>query len=196
MNEQRIPRARTRLAPDIRRASILDAATRLILRDRTAGLTMEDIAREAGVARGTLYLYFDSIDGITAALRDRYIRALTGGLEPLLATGGSGSRLSRLDAFITALATALHDHRDLHHALFSGTSAGEDALTAAFRALLRRFIQDGRDTGEFTVPDLDLTTDFLLAGLHAVLTQHLHQRGTGTAVVTAAQKLARRTLST
>ena len=68
MNEQ--PRIRTRLAPGIRRASILDAATRLILRDGTTGLTMEDIATEAGVARGTLYLYFDSIDGITAALRD------------------------------------------------------------------------------------------------------------------------------
>jgi AcrR family transcriptional regulator len=196
MNEQRIPRARTRLAPDIRRASILDAATRLILRDKAAGLTMEDIAREADVARGTLYLYFDSIDGITAALRDRYIHALTGGLEALLATGGSGSRLRRLDAFIAALAIALHDHRDLHHALFSGTGVGEAALTEAFRALLRRFIQDGRDTGEFTVLDLDLTTDFLLAGLHAVLTQGLHKPGTGTAAVTTAQKLARRTLST
>ena len=68
MNEQ--PRTRTRLAPGIRRASILDAATRLILRDGTTGLTMEDIAAEAGVARGTLYLYFDSVDGITGALRD------------------------------------------------------------------------------------------------------------------------------
>jgi AcrR family transcriptional regulator len=195
MNEQHIPRARTRLAPDIRRASILDAATRLVLRDGTAGLTMEDIAREAGVARGTLYLYFDSIDGITAALRDRYTRAMTGGLEPLLATGGRGSRLSRLDAFIAALAAALHDHRDLYHALLSGTT-GETALTEAFRALLRRFIQDGRDTGEFTVPDPGLTADFLLAGLHAVLTQGLHKPGTFTAAVTTAQKLARQTLST
>jgi TetR/AcrR family fatty acid metabolism transcriptional regulator len=106
MNEQRTPRARTRLAPDVRRASILDAATRLILRDGTSGLTMEDIAREVGVARGTLYLYFDSIDGITAALRDRYTHTLTSGFEALLATGGSGSRLSRLDAFIAALASS------------------------------------------------------------------------------------------
>src|SRR6516162_11564040 len=139
MNEQ--PRIRTRLAPGIRRASILDAATRLILRAGTAGLTMEDIAREAGVARGTLYLYFDSIDGITAALRDRYTQALTGRLEPLLATGGSGSRLRRLDTFIAALAGALHDRQELHHALFTHADAAEDPLTAAFRALLRRFIQ-------------------------------------------------------
>ena len=99
MNEQPRTRTRTRLAPRIRRASILEAATLLILRVGTAGLTMEDIATEAGVARGTLYLYFDSVDGITSALRDRYAQALTGELEPLLATGGSeagsvGSTLS------------------------------------------------------------------------------------------------------
>jgi AcrR family transcriptional regulator len=195
MNEQRRTRTRTRLAPGIRRASILDAATRLVLAAGTAGLTMEDIAREAGVARGTLYLYFDSIAAIIAALQDRYTQALTGGLEALLATGGSGSRLRRLDAFISDLAAALRDHRDLHHALFSGTGAGEAPLAEAFRAPLRRFIQDGSQTGEFTVPDLDLTTDFLLAGLHAVLTAGLHASGTPAAAAATAQKLARRTLS-
>jgi len=194
MNEQPRTRTRTRLAPGIRRASILDAATRLILQVGAAGLTMDDIATEAGVARGTLYLYFDSIAGITAALRDRYAQALTSELEPLLATGGSGSRLRRLDTFIAALADALHDHQELHHALFTHTGAAEDPLTAAFRALLRRFIQDGRDAGEFPVPDPDLTTAFLLAGLHAVLTEGLHKTSTET-TVTAAQKLARRTLS-
>jgi len=195
MKEQHNTRTRTRLAPGIRRASILDAATRLILRAGTTALTMEDIAREAGVARGTLYLYFDSVDGIIAALQDRYSRALTSGLEALLATGGSGRRLRRLDAFIADLATTLYDRRDLHHALFSGTRAGEAALTEAFRVLLRRFIADGSQAGEFTVPDLDLTTDFVLAGLHAVLTQGLHNSGTTATAVAAAQTLARRTLS-
>ena len=194
MNEQPRTRTRTRLAPGLRRASILDAATRLILRDGATGLTMEDIAAEAGVARGTLYLYFDSIDGITGALRDRYAQALTRDLEPLLATGGSGSRLRRLDTFIAALAHALHDHQELHHALFTHTGAAEDPLTAAFRALLHRFITDGRDAGEFPVPDPELTTSFLLAGLHAVLTEGLHKTSTATTIA-AAQKLARRTLS-
>ncbi len=193
MNEQRRARTRTRLAPDIRRASILDAATRLVLRDGRAGLTMEEIAAEAGVARGTLYLYFDSADGVIAALRDRYAQALTGELETLLATGGSGSRLRRLDTFIAGLATAMHQHSNLHHALFTGANAAEAPLTEAFRASLRRFIHDGCEAGEFAVPDLDLTTDFLLSGLHAVLTAGLHQAGT-TRAAGIAQKLARQTL--
>src|SRR5271165_5401973 len=152
MTEQRSSRIRRRLAPGVRRESILDAATRLVLRAGTAGLTMEDIAGEAGVARGTVYLYFDSIDGIIGALRDRYAHALLGELGPLLATGGSSSRLRRLDEFIAALASALRDRRELHHALFAGTGGAEAPLAAAFRALLRRFIRDGRDAGEFAVP--------------------------------------------
>jgi AcrR family transcriptional regulator len=197
MSEQdRLPtaRARTRLAPEVRRASILDAAARLIVRAGAAGLTMDDVAREAGVARGTLYLYFDSIAGITAAVRDRYEQALIGQVGPLLATGGSGSRLRRLDAFVAALARAFEERRELHHALFTTAGAAEAPLLEAFRTLLRRFIQDGRDAGEFPVPDVDLTTGFLLAGLHAVLSEGLHGTGADKAVA-AAQKLARRTLS-
>ena len=195
MSEELGTRARTRLAPDVRRASILDAATRLILRKGGAArLTMEDVAHEAGVARGTLYLYFDSVDGIAAALRDRYAQALMDKVGPLLATGGSGSRFRRLDAFIASLAKAFEEHQELHHALFTAAGASEAPLEEAFHTLLRRFIQDGRDTGEFPGPDLDLTTGFLLAGLHAVLTEALHGTGSGKAVA-AAQKLARRTLS-
>ena len=195
MSEELGTRARTRLAPDVRRASILDAATRLILRKGGAArLTMEDVAHEAGVARGTLYLYFDSVDGIAAALRDRYAQALMDKVGPLLATGGSGSRFRRLDAFIASLAKAFEEHQELHHALFTAAGASEAPLEEAFHTLLRRFIQDGRDTGEFPGHDLDLTTGFLLAGLHAVLTEALHGTGSGKAVA-ADQKLARRTLS-
>lgn len=192
-SRQRAARARTRLAPEVRRASIVDAATRLIVRAGAAGLTMDNVAREAGVARGTLYLYFDSIDGIAAAVRDRYEQALISQVGPLLAAGGSGSRFRRLDAFVAALARAFGEHQELHHALFT-TAGAEAPLLEAFRALLRRFLQDGRDIGEFCVPDLDLTTGFLLAGLHAVLSEGLHGTGAGKAVA-AAQKLARQTLS-
>ena len=146
------------------------------------------------MARGTLYLYFDSTDAIAAAVRDRYAQALIGETGPLLAAGGSGSRFRRLDAFIAGLARAIEARQDLHHALFAEAQASEAPLLAAFHALLRRFIADGCDTGEFAVPDVELAAAFLLAGLHAVLGQGLHQAGPGQAVA-AAQKLARRTLS-
>jgi AcrR family transcriptional regulator len=194
MSEEVATRSRTRLAPDVRRASILDAAARLTLRTGAGGLTMEEVAREAGVARGTLYLYFDSTGALATELRERYTQALIDEVGPLLATGGSGSRFRRLDAFIAGLAQAIQARQELHHALFAKAGASEAPLLAAFHALLRRFIADGRDTGEFAVPDVDLAAAFLLAGLHAVLGEGLHRAGPAQAVA-AAQKLARRTLS-
>jgi hypothetical protein len=45
-------------------------------------------------------------------------------------------------------------------------------------------------------PDVGLTTDFLLAGIHAVLTGGLDETGNSVTAVITAQKLARRTLKT
>jgi TetR/AcrR family transcriptional regulator, transcriptional repressor for nem operon len=192
---RRARRYRTRLAPDVRWASILDAATNLVVRHGAAALTMEDVAREEDVAKGTVYLYFDSIEDLIAALRARYAESLMRELGPLLPTGGSGSRLRRLDAFIAGTANVYEATHQLHHALFEEAGASEAPLIEAFRALLRAFIADGRDAGEFSVPNLDLATAFLLAGVHAVLSEGLHE-GSKTKAVAAAQKLARRALTT
>jgi TetR/AcrR family transcriptional repressor of nem operon len=194
MTKREVARVRRRLAPEIRRAAILDAATRLILSRGVGGLTMEDVAREAGIAKGTVYLYFDSVGGLTAELRNRYAQTLLGEVGPLLSTGGSGSRFRRLDTFIAATAKVYEGGHELHHALFDKAGASEAPLVEAFRTLLRAFIEDGRAAGEFSVPDLDLTVGFLLAGLHAVLSEGLHGMPAGKAVATA-QRLARRTLT-
>lgn len=193
MDQRMAPRTRTRLAPDVRRALVLDAATRVILRQGAARMTMEDVAHEAGVARGTVYLYFDSVDDVLAALRERHAQAFVEEVGRLLPVGGSGSRLRRLDGFIAAMAASFQGGHELHHALFEGAGASEAPLVEAFRPLLRRFIEDGRDAGEFAVPDLDVTTGFLVAGLHAALREGPH-KGNKAKVISAAQKLARRTL--
>ena|SRR2546426_12565981 len=65
-------------------------------------------------------------------------------------------------------------------------STGPRRTTLGFPAEHRR-----RVAGEFSVPDLELTTGFLLAGVRAELTEGLHQMGTHETVSTA-QKLAPR----
>ena len=74
----------TPLRPGIdKREAILGAALRLIARSGLHDTPMSAVAREAGVAAGTLYLYFSSKDAMINALylevlEDRS-RALTGG---------------------------------------------------------------------------------------------------------------------
>ncbi len=48
------------LTPDVRRAQLLAAACRVLARKGYARASVSDIIREAGVARGTFYNYFES----------------------------------------------------------------------------------------------------------------------------------------
>jgi AcrR family transcriptional regulator len=53
-----------------KRTSILNAARSVFLRDGYAAAKMSDIAGEAGVAPGTLYLYFESKESLASAIGD------------------------------------------------------------------------------------------------------------------------------
>lgn len=54
------PKTRTRLAPEKRQAQILDHAARVIAVEGLSALSMERIAREAGVSKALVYSYFSS----------------------------------------------------------------------------------------------------------------------------------------
>jgi AcrR family transcriptional regulator len=49
---------------ELRSASICDAALRLLSTKGFAGIRVQDIADEAGVSKGTIYLYFKSLEEI------------------------------------------------------------------------------------------------------------------------------------
>jgi len=63
------------------------------------------------------------------------VQALLDEVGPLLATGGSGSRFRRLDAFIAGTAKAFEEHQEMHHALFRAGGPSEAPLIAGFHAL-------------------------------------------------------------
>jgi AcrR family transcriptional regulator len=68
-----------------RHHALLDAAERLLLRSTGRGPSMADVADEAGLAKGTIYLYFPSKEELLLALLERNIDgfffALAGMLE-------------------------------------------------------------------------------------------------------------------
>lgn len=59
-------------APDERRREILEAATRLFRQEGFETTTVQAVATAAGVAAGTVYLYFPSKEAILAALREDF----------------------------------------------------------------------------------------------------------------------------
>jgi AcrR family transcriptional regulator len=63
---------RRRLSPEARKLEIIEAAERL-LQAHGAAVRVEDVVREAGVAKGTFFLYFPSWDDLLETIRDRLV---------------------------------------------------------------------------------------------------------------------------
>jgi AcrR family transcriptional regulator len=68
----RISRDKRSLLTETRRKQVLDAAVRLCSVHGFDGTTVEAIAREAGISKGTLYLYFPNKTSILEAALERH----------------------------------------------------------------------------------------------------------------------------
>src|SRR5262249_11085492 len=91
---------------EARALRILDAASRVFVRRGVENATMEMIAREAGVAVGTIYLHFASRDEVYLSLRAEFGRRLAEGQRQVKARG-----LAPLEE-IRALASVYVEHLD------------------------------------------------------------------------------------
>lgn len=74
-------RARSRDDKEARRRAILDAAASAFAASAFDELTMSDVARRAGLAKGTLYLYFPTKETLLLALLERSLERYLGDLE-------------------------------------------------------------------------------------------------------------------
>ena len=73
-----------------RSRAILATASRLFAKKGYSQATTAEIAREAGVAEGTLYHHFGSKDGIFLTLFDETMEGFLSGIEEILAGGLTG----------------------------------------------------------------------------------------------------------
>jgi AcrR family transcriptional regulator len=81
---------------EARPAELLQAALALFVERGFAATRLEDVARRAGVSKGTLYLYFDSKDELfKAVVREGLVPALERGEQMLEQHEGSAAQLLR-----------------------------------------------------------------------------------------------------
>ena len=165
--------ARRREPPEVRREQLLDAAAAVFLERGLAGATMADVSEAAGVAKGTIYLYFDSKSAVLTALRARYTSqwlAQTGRLD---APPGRGGYARQLRSFLATMYDFHAANQRLHHLLFHAAEVSEDEPLEQARAVLVRFVTRGAEAGAFAVDDPEETASFLLDGLHGLLLRSL-----------------------
>jgi AcrR family transcriptional regulator len=89
---RRMRRALVPQAKNERRAAIVAAAHALLHRHPSADFPVEALARRAGLAKGTVYLYFRTREEVLLALHEQQSHALFDVVEQALASPGADAR--------------------------------------------------------------------------------------------------------
>lgn len=154
----------------VRTDQIADAALRLFARYGYKRSSMDDIAREAGLAKATLYLHFKGKDDVFRAMLDLLGRRVEARCREVVA--GQGPFAQRLAALLQA-------HHGLAYASF-GTGEHLVELKAvmntiatrelqAFEQIFTRFgrelLRQAEEQGEITLSRLSTRTEDWIAGL-------------------------------
>ncbi|MDE3774788.1 TetR/AcrR family transcriptional regulator [Sinorhizobium meliloti] len=64
------------------RAQLIAAANSLFARQAVESVTVDDLVKEAGVAKGTFYVHFDSLEAVTAAVAEELVQSFDELLQP------------------------------------------------------------------------------------------------------------------
>jgi AcrR family transcriptional regulator len=96
-----------RVPAEVRREQLLDAAIAVIVRDGYAGVSVDAIAREAGVTRPVVYGVFDGLTPLLTALLDRQEARALAQLEE--AMSDDAAMLTAPDEFLVNAAVRMID---------------------------------------------------------------------------------------
>jgi AcrR family transcriptional regulator len=146
------PQRTPRLAPEVRRAQLLDAALDVLTEKGFDAVTVEAVARRAGVTRPVVYDLFGDLEGLMLALLDREENAA---MAPLLAIVGrdpgddDDPEAFLVEAIVTFLRAVKSNPRTWRLVLMPprGTSRELRERIQASRQLLARRITELLDWG-------------------------------------------------
>ena len=133
---------------DDKRQRILEAARKRFRYYGVKKTTMQEIARDAGLAVGTLYLYFKDKDDLLVACTEEYVARHRRQAEAILACDASaGDKLRRyvLDRFRASQATRA-----------GGGRPAAELLREVLRVRPERRLEEGRTMAEYFVRILRL----------------------------------------
>ena len=198
MTEVAAPRWQRR--PEARRDELLDAAQRLFTRNGLAQTSVADIAAEAGVAKGSVYRYFESKEALLSALKDRFFERMMQRVTAVAAALPDAGFAELADAAIDATTRLLFEEADLVELWCRETppEGGEEfargitLLASTYEEAIRGGVADRRlDCIDPRTTSLLLVYAVEGTATHAIL----HGDGpTPDEVIAAAQAMTRRVL--
>jgi AcrR family transcriptional regulator len=167
------------------REAILDAVERLLARYGYKKTTMDDLAREAGIGKGTIYLYFPSKEEVALCSIDRVVDRVYEQLRRIAASGGAaGDRLrqmliARVLVRIDNVQAYSESLDDLFESLRPAYMARRSKYFAGETTVFGRVLLEGRRAGEFRFTDSQATARTLLMATNSLLPYSLSVRELG-----------------
>ncbi|HVL18826.1 MAG TPA: TetR/AcrR family transcriptional regulator [Gemmatimonadales bacterium] len=159
--------------PDARPEEILEAAKHVFGESGYAGTKLEDVARRAGVSKGTLYLYFDSKEALFREMvRAKVVTALAHAEETVRTFDGSSREL--LVILVSSMYRRLRDDgmarvgRVVQAELPSFPELAQfyfEEVILRSRRLVSRVLERGVESGEFR----EVSHGFAARGLASLL---------------------------
>jgi TetR/AcrR family transcriptional regulator, ethionamide resistance regulator len=101
----------TRASGDDRERAILETAERLLEERPLSEISVDDLAKGAGISRPTFYFYFPSKDAVVLTIIDRLVAAAAGSREEALATLAQGDPQAGLRRGLEDLYAAFRERR-------------------------------------------------------------------------------------
>lgn len=168
------------------RDQILDAADRLLGRIGFRKMSVEDVAREAGVSRRTVYLHFANKEELGLSSVGRVVREVHTMLEELVQKDIPADEMLRtaLTQRVMGRVMAVQDYYMGLDELFESIRPAYMARRQAFfeheQALIVKILDKGIRQKIFDVEDCETTALYLLLATNAFLPYSLSARELGT----------------
>lgn len=157
------------------REAILDATDRLLGRFGYRKMTVEDIAAEAGIGKGTVYLHFSSKEEVVLSRVDRMVDHLKERLREIAQSDTTAAErlqsmlLTRVLFRFDSVQHYTQSLNDLLSALRPGLLARRALYFEAEAQIFAAVLNEGRKSGEFSFEDAHSTAHALLQATNGLL---------------------------
>ncbi len=155
--------------------AILDATDRLLARYGYRKMTVEDIASEAGIGKGTIYLHFSSKEEVVLSHVDRIVERLKEKLHEISRSDNTAAArlremlLTRVMFRFDSIQHYTQSLNDLLAALRPGLLARRAVYFEAEARIFANVLRKGRAAGEFEFEDEHATAHAMLQATNGLL---------------------------
>ena len=161
-----------------KRQAIQDAVIRLICREGLKSVTMERVAQETGIAKGTVYLHYYDKQELLDAVKESALTPMMTSVDEVFRSDGPPEQ--KLRSLVSRYFAYFDEHRDLFRVLIYEREVirvqGSRYQSDRYRHMVQeaaRVINDGIRSGVFRQVDAHNVAAMFIESMYALMNQRL-----------------------